>query len=136
MNGRRRRRPSSDFDHDEVLPTTHLVRDVGDGRPGPKRPRLMIRPPGLAHAAIKYGYHGQVRPGKLRLTMISCDGGEHVDSRYPNISLAARNILVHDKSVYSSTNADSNITLGHADNLPFCLEKLHIIGPEDGFTAP
>lgn len=85
---------------------------------------------------IKYGYYGQVEPGRLVLDLISCDGGEHRDSRHPATSLGPDNMLRHDKSVYCSDRPYTNIVLRHADDTPFCLEKLHIVGPEHGFTAP
>lgn len=70
------------------------------------------------------------------MELISCDGGEHIDPRHPAQFLGAKNILRHDKSVYCSERPSSNIVLRHLDNTPFCLEKLHIVGPEHGFTAP
>ena len=70
------------------------------------------------------------------LDLISCDGGEHRDPRNPGTSLSAFNILRHDKSVYCSDRPYTNIVLRHTDDTPFCLEKLHIVGPEHGFTAP
>ena len=86
--------------------------------------------------AIKYGYFGQVEPGRLQMELVSCDGGEHVDPRNPTQYLGPKNVLRHDKSVYCSERSSVNVILRHADDTPFCLEKLHIVGPEHGFTAP
>lgn len=70
------------------------------------------------------------------MEIVSNDGGEHKDPRNPGISLGESNILKLDKSVYCSERASASILLRHADKTPFCLEKLHIVGPEHGFTAP
>jgi hypothetical protein len=70
------------------------------------------------------------------MELISCDGGEHLDPGHPNTSLGPQNILKHNRSVYCSERPYSNIILGHEDNTPFSLDRLHIVGPEDGFTAP
>ena len=45
-------------------------------------------------------------------------------------------MLKHDKSVYCSDRPSSNVILRPLDDTPFCLEKLHVVGPEHGFTAP
>lgn len=102
----------------------------------PKRRRLDTDLTAPARRPIKYGHFGQVEPGKLRLEIISCDGGEHRDPRHPNTYLGSQNLLRHDKSVYCSERSSSSVVLRHADDTPFCLEKLHIVGPEHGFTAP
>lgn len=85
---------------------------------------------------IKYGHYGQVEPGKLRMEIISCDGGEHTDPRSPEVYLGAKNLLKADKSVYCSERTSAGVLLRHLDNTPFCLEKVHVVGPEHGFTAP
>ncbi|KAK4501086.1 hypothetical protein PRZ48_006892 [Zasmidium cellare] len=102
----------------------------------PKRRKLDSDPSSSARPPIKYGHWGQVEPGKLKLEIISCDGGEHRDPRHPNTYLGSQNVLRHDKSVYCSERQSSSIVLRHADDTPFCLEKLHVVGPEHGFTAP
>lgn len=102
----------------------------------PKRRKLdsdLSSPP---KQPIKYGHFGQVEPGRLKLEIISCDGGEHRDPRSPSTYLGPQNLLRHDKSVYCSDRPSSSIVLRHADDTPFCLEKLHIVGPDNGFTAP
>ncbi|WPH00735.1 Hypothetical protein R9X50_00356500 [Acrodontium crateriforme] len=101
-----------------------------------KRRRLEPSRTPAPRPAIKYGHYGQVEPGKLKLELVSCDGGEHVDARHPQTYLGPKNLLRHDKSVYCSERPTTNILLRHADDSPFCLEKLHIVGPESGFTAP
>ena len=110
--------------------------DDGVGRRRPKRRRLDSEPSLPPKQPIKYGYHGQVEPGKLQMEIISCDGGEHRDPRHPQTYLGSDNLLRHDKSVYCSDRPSSSIVLRHADDSPFCLEKLYVCGPEHGFTAP
>ena len=100
-----------------------------------KRRRLNNAPLSPRKPGIKYGYYGQVEPGRLKMDLVSCDGGEHRDPRYPATSLGPANLLKHDKSVYCSERPSTNVILRHADAHPFCLEKLHIVGPEHGFTA-
>lgn len=102
----------------------------------PKRRKLDSDPSSPARPPIKYGHFGQVEPGRLKLEIISCDGGEHRDPRHPSTYLGSQNLLRHDKSVYCSERQGSSIVVRHADDTPFCLEKLHIVGPEHGFTAP
>jgi len=69
------------------------------------------------------------------MEIVSNDGGEHQD---PNsgIFLGADNILKTDQSVFCSERESAGILLRHSDETPFCLEKLHIAGPEHGFSAP
>lgn len=100
--------------------------------------RRRLDPPAAdeVRRAIRYGYFGQVEPGRLQMELLSCDGGEHVDSRYPHAYLGAKNCLRHDKSVYCSERSHTNLVLVHADRNAFCLEKLHVVSPEHGFTAP
>lgn len=102
----------------------------------PKRRKLEAGSALAPKPPIKYGYYGQVEPGRLELDIISCDGGEHRDPKYPTTYLGPENMLRHDKSVYCSDRPSSSIVLRHSDDTPFCLEKLHIVGPENGFTAP
>ncbi len=134
INRRRQRSPSEPLDD---LTDTSLPMPLIDHsrRRRPKRRRLEADtlatiPP------IKYGRFGQVEPGRLRLDLVSCDGGEHMDNRHPTLYLGPKNLLRHDKTVYCSSNSSSNVVLRHADDSPFTLEKLHIVGPEHGFTAP
>ncbi|RMZ29452.1 hypothetical protein D0859_06469 [Hortaea werneckii] len=130
--GRRRRRsPSNNTDELAGVSATEQ-----SSRHRPKRRRLAPTEPSEKKQPIAYGRYGQVEPGRLRLELVSCDGGVHIDPRHPGQFLGARNILQHDKSVYCSERSSSNIILRHADDTPFCLEKLHIVGPEHGFTAP
>ena len=85
---------------------------------------------------IKYGRYGQVEAGQLRFDIVSYDGREQSDPHHPHISLGPENILRHDRSVYCSSRPTCNIVLKHQDDTPFCLEKIHIIGPENGFRTP
>ncbi|KAG9649019.1 hypothetical protein KCU64_g9591, partial [Aureobasidium melanogenum] len=90
----------------------------------------------LTHEAnYKYGRYGQVEPGRLKLELESCDGEVHNEER-SGIDFGPENILKHDKSVYCSRASKCNIVLRHHDDSTFCLEKLYIIAPENGFTAP
>lgn len=134
---RRRQRSSTELSElaPEDTPPSASAGEDGRRRRS-KRRRVDFDTSPAQKPAIKYGHYGQVEPGRLKLELISCDGGEHVDPRHPEAYLGAKNLLRHDKSVYCSERPNSNIILRHADDTPFCLEKLHIVGPEHGFTAP
>ncbi|KAL1302585.1 hypothetical protein AAFC00_002963 [Neodothiora populina] len=98
-----------------------------------RRKRRKLHHP-MADAAFRYGWHGQVEPGLLKLSVESCDGNVHDD--HGGIYYGPQNILKHDKSVYCTRDSTCNIVLRHHDFSPFTLEKLHILAPENGFTAP
>jgi hypothetical protein len=90
----------------------------------------------LTHESnYKYGRFGQVEPGRLKLELESCDGEVH-NEELSGIDFGPENLLKHDKSVYCSRASKCNIVLRHHDDSTFCLEKLYIIAPENGFTAP
>jgi hypothetical protein len=84
---------------------------------------------------FKYGYKGQVVPGRLRMEIVSYDGGEYPHrisgGRYP-----IENVLKKDKSVYCSERSRCNILLKHIGEAPFTLEKVVIRAPDRGYTAP
>lgn len=103
-----------------------------------KRRRMTGRPTinWLARPPISYGHYGQVEPGGLKMELISCDGGEMVDHRSPQVYLGYQNVLKLDRSVYCSSHERVNMLMRHADTTPFCIDKLHIIAPENGFDAP
>jgi len=130
---RRRRRSDSDHEDDQRLEGSDYARDHARRT---KRRRFDSPPPIKKPTPIKYGYYGQVESGRLKLELVSCDGGEHRDPRNTIISLGPENILRYDKSVYCSEQRSSTIVVRHADDTPFSLEKLHILAPEHGFTAP
>ncbi|KAK5167549.1 uncharacterized protein LTR77_007248 [Saxophila tyrrhenica] len=128
-----RRRRRSESTHDEQ-PRLSSPGNSEDRRR--KRRRFESPPPVPKRKSIKYGYYGQVEPGRLKLELVSCDGGEHRDPRNTGISLGPENILRYDKSVYCSEQRSSTIVVRHADDTAFALEMLHIVAPEHGFTAP
>jgi hypothetical protein len=106
------------------------------GRRLTKRRRLNDDSPPPAPKPIKYGYYGQVEPGRLQMEIVSNDGGEHQDPRSQHIYLGAENMLRSDKSVFCSERTSASVVMRHADETCFSLERLHIVAPEHGFTAP
>ncbi|KAL8997465.1 MAG: hypothetical protein Q9169_003245 [Polycauliona sp. 2 TL-2023] len=80
-----------------------------------------------------YGYRGQVVPGRLRMELVFCDGGQH-QSREEKYS--PENVLRNDLSVYCTQTSQCNLVLRHQGGAPFCLQKLVIKAPVNGFTAP
>ncbi|PSN70947.1 hypothetical protein BS50DRAFT_608046 [Corynespora cassiicola Philippines] len=87
------------------------------------------------HDGFKYGYKGQVVPGRLRMDIVSCDGGEY-EKFNPAGLYKVQNVLKNDKSVYCSESSRCNLLLRHIGETPFTLEKVVIRAPDRGFTAP
>jgi hypothetical protein len=84
---------------------------------------------------FKYGYKGQVVAGRLRMDILSCDGGEY-DKHQSSGLYKIQNVLKNDKSVYCSERSRCNLLLKHIGEAPFALEKVVIRAPDRGFTAP
>lgn len=106
--------------------------DVDEGRRrGAKRRKIHHSVP---QPSFQYGHYGQVEAGRLRLDLESCDGDIHDDRG--RIYYGPENILKHDKSVYCTRSSRCNIILRHHDSSPFTLDRLYILAPENGFTAP
>lgn len=104
-----------------------------DGRHQTKRRKYNHTPYRSEHDGFKYGYKGQVVRGRLRMEVVSCDGGEYDrDSSLYKV----QNVLSNDKSVYCSQSGRCNLLLKHIGDTPFCLEKMVIRAPDRGFTAP
>ncbi|KAF2999294.1 hypothetical protein E8E13_004441 [Curvularia kusanoi] len=83
----------------------------------------------------KYGYKGQVVPGRLRMEVLSCDGGQ-IKRDNPMRIYDVENVLKNDKSVYCSESSKCNLLLRHVGDTPFALEKVVIRAPDRGFTSP
>jgi len=101
-----------------------------------KRRKLDDSDAPVTQPPIKYGWYGQCEAGQLKMQIVTCDGGEHRDTRNPEIRLSPENVLKLDKSVYCSVRKSASFVMKHEDGTIFCLEKLHIVAPEHGFTAP
>ncbi|KAK3113684.1 hypothetical protein LTR53_008773 [Teratosphaeriaceae sp. CCFEE 6253] len=93
VSRRRHRSPSSTTEERREAPTA-IDRVLQERRV--KRRRLDAEGEGLSSVVkpIKYGHFGQVEPGRLRLDIISCDGGEHVDPRHPGLYLGVKNLHI------------------------------------------
>jgi len=105
-------------------------------------PRRRVKRRKLEHENVtqnfegfKYGHFGQVVPGRLKMEMVSCDGGEYSEDSALAL-YRPENVLKNDKSVYCTKNSRCNILLKHQGETTFCLEKVVIKAPERGFTAP
>lgn len=91
------------------------------------------------YSGFKYGYKGQVVPGRLKMEIVSCDGGEYRYEKHGNSAYGGypiQNVLRNDKSVYCSERPRCNLLLKHIGEMPFTLEKVVIRAPDRGFTAP
>ncbi|KAL8707828.1 MAG: hypothetical protein Q9220_007182 [cf. Caloplaca sp. 1 TL-2023] len=81
----------------------------------------------------QYGHRGQVVPGPLRMEIVFCDGGMHEcgDQQY-----CPENVLRNNLSVYCTRSSKCDLVLRHEGGAAFCLQKLVVKAPENGFTAP
>ncbi len=88
------------------------------------------------YQAVSYGHFGQVVPGRLKMEIVSCDGGNYPKERPGDKDHPAENVLRNDKSVYCTKSNRCNLVLRHEGETAFCLKKLVIKAPQRGFTAP
>jgi hypothetical protein len=84
-------------------------------------------------AGFSYGKYGQVEPGKLKMEIVSCDGGIF-QGHGGNYS--AENILKNDATVYCTKSNRCNLVLRHQGATVFSLKELIIKAPHSGYTAP
>ncbi|KAF2181675.1 hypothetical protein K469DRAFT_713279 [Zopfia rhizophila CBS 207.26] len=91
--------------------------------------------PAPAYDGFKYGYKGQVVPGRLKMEIVSCDGGEYKEYNSQGL-YKIQNVLKNDKSVYCTQSSRCNLLLKHIGDTTFSLEKVVIKAPDRGFTAP
>lgn len=83
---------------------------------------------------FKYGKYGQVEPGKLKMEIVSCDGGIFDEPHGGNY--AAENVLRNDATVYCTKSNRCNLVLRHQGATVFSLKELIIKAPHTGYTAP
>jgi hypothetical protein len=84
--------------------------------------------------SFRYGYYGQVKPGPLKMEIVSCDGGlYHNESNY-----AFENILKDDKTVYCTKGNRCNLVLRHQGATVFNTSELVIKapGPRSIYSSP
>lgn len=82
---------------------------------------------------FSYGRYGQVEPGKLKMEIVSCDGGIFSDH---GGNYAAENVLKNDSTVYCTKSNRCNLVLRHQGATAFSLKELIIKAPHSGYTAP
>lgn len=85
---------------------------------------------------FSYGRYGQVEPGKLKMEIVSCDGGIFLDPSVPYQDYSAENVLKNDSSVYCTKSNRCNLVLRHQGATVFSLKELIIKAPHSGYTAP
>ncbi|KAI9721317.1 MAG: hypothetical protein M1828_005177 [Chrysothrix sp. TS-e1954] len=90
-----------------------------------------------------YGHEGQVVPGRLRMELVSSDGGIHHSKETLSLSpdmlrlvQGPEKILEDDDTVYCTSSPSCNIVLKHRHETPFTLDKLVIKAPKVGCTDP
>jgi hypothetical protein len=99
-----------------------------------KRRKLDVDDNDRTTHAFRYGHKGQVVPGKLKMQIVSCDGGQYTEPS--GDSSWANNVLDDDSTVYCTKGNRCNMVLGHLGNMPFALSKIVIKAPRTGFDAP
>ncbi|KAK7707346.1 hypothetical protein SLS57_009367 [Botryosphaeria dothidea] len=109
------------------------ARDEGPERRTFKRRKLDRDDASTIHST-RYGRFGEVVPGRLRMEIVSCDGGEYSDNS--GDLHRVENALKNDASVYCTKRSHCNMILRHHGETTFCLDKIVIKAPERGFTAP
>lgn len=87
-------------------------------------------------AGFSYGRYGQVEPGKLKIEIVSCDGGIFQDHGGSYSNYSAENVLMNDSSVYCTKSNRCNLVLRHQGATVFSLKELVIKAPHSGYTAP
>lgn len=113
----------------------HETPDISvESRRRPKRRKLDHDSSEPSCQGLPYGHFGQVVSGKLRMEIMSCDGGEY--SNDATATYSPDNVLRDDKSVYCTRSSRCNLLLRHPGEISFTLEKIIIKAPERGFTAP
>jgi hypothetical protein len=114
----------------------HAIDEPPESVRQPKRRKLDHQPKAASeYDYYKYGYDGQAVPTRLKMEIVSCDGGEYEMSDSERL-YKVQNVLNNDKSVYCSQSSSCNLLLKHIPEAPFCLEKIVIRAPNRGFTAP
>jgi hypothetical protein len=108
-------------------------RDLNDPNRRAKRRKLDSDRPDTGFKGFSYGKYGQVEPGKLKMEIVSCDGGIFQDH---SGNYAAENVLRNDASVYCTKSPRCNLVLRHQGSTVFCLKELIIKAPHSGYTAP
>lgn len=115
------------------MPDYNHESDRRDQAPQAKRRRLDTDYVPSSAKRHRYGHYGQVVPGVLRLSLadrLRCVYG------HGDVSYQAENLLRNDRSVFCSAHSTCELVLTHHDDAPFTLEKLCIVAPDRGFSAP
>ncbi|KAF1813496.1 hypothetical protein P152DRAFT_457860 [Eremomyces bilateralis CBS 781.70] len=85
------------------------------------------------YKGFRYGYHGQVVPGKLNMEVLSCTEDGNDDTYIMN---RRAQFLKDDKSVCSIKSSSCDLLLRHEGEVPFTLQKVVIKAPERGYPFP
>ena len=100
-----------------------------------KRRKVKHESSDVGFKGFSYGRYGQLEPGKLKMEIISCDGGltgfSGLDHKYP-----PENVLQDDTTVYCTGQDTCNMVLSHQGGTAFCLNRIVIKAPRTGYTMP
>ena len=128
-----RRRPFRPDLRDSIPTPSLMPQSSPSGRQRLKRRKLESDDNREGTRGFNYGHQGQVVPGALKMEIASCDGGIYDpdgDSSFPE------NVLRNDQSVYCTKSDRCNLVLRHRGEAPFCLKKIVIKAPRNGFDSP
>jgi hypothetical protein len=100
-----------------------------------KRRKVQHENADIGFKGFSYGRYGQLEPGKLKMELVSCDGGltrfVGLDHKYP-----PENALQDDGTVYCTGQDTCNMILSHQGGTAFCLNRIVIKAPRTGYTMP
>ncbi|KAG9234003.1 hypothetical protein BJ875DRAFT_28290 [Amylocarpus encephaloides] len=105
--------------------------------PRVKRRKLDSDKMGSGFSGFSYGKYGQVEPGRLKMEIVSCDGGIfEVQHGAHHEDYEPENVLLDDTSVYCTKSNRCNLVLRHQGSTTFCLTEMVIKAPRQNYTAP
>jgi hypothetical protein len=119
----------------DLSPPSHEPPEYSEAEHGRRTKRRKLDTDRLdsGFAGFTYGKYGQVEPGKLKMEIVSCDGGIYQEH---GGDYSAENVLRSDGTVYCTKSNRCNLVLRHQGATVFCLKELIIKAPHSGYTAP
>lgn len=111
---------------------THRPHDLQEDNRRAKRRKVDVDRLVPDFGGFRYGTYGQVKPGALKMEIVSCDGGMFLNEQ----AYAADNILRSDGSVYCAKGNRCNIVLRHQGATVFNLTELVVKTPSANYSSP
>lgn len=96
------------------LSTREYSGEAGENKRRAKRRKLDADSSSTGHlGGFSHGYHRQALPGPLKMELVSCDGGLHMEGARHGRDFWPENVLRNDQSVYCTDNNKCNLILRH-----------------------